>query len=67
MTAKKTTNDETPDDEASAESEEAPAKSDSLVEKAEALLVPPAAGYNSHDQDYNRGVQAVIDLLRSES
>ena len=42
-----------------------PSESDVLIEEVEALLVPPAAGYNGHDADFNRGVQAVLDLLRS--
>ena len=44
--------------------EAAPAKSDKdkLVEKAEALL-QAVVGYNRADE-YNRGVQAVIDLLK---
>ena len=50
--------------------EAAPAKSDKtiekLVKKAEALLVPTAAGYDATAADYNRGVEAVLDLLRAE-
>lgn len=43
-----------------------PSDTDKLVKKAEALLVPTAAGYDATAADYNRGVQAVIDLLRQQ-
>lgn len=52
--------------------EATPAKSEKakavekLVKKAEELLVPTAAGYDATAADYNRGVQAVLDLLRAE-
>ena len=37
-----------------------------LVKKAEALLHPPAGGHDHAQENYNAGVQAVIDLLRAE-
>ena len=37
-----------------------------LVKKAEALLHPAAGGYDHAAENYDAGVQAVIDLLRSE-
>ncbi len=44
--------------------DKAPAKSDKtiekLVKKAEALLVPTAAGYDATAADYNRGVCAAV-------
>jgi hypothetical protein len=47
---------------------EAPAKAkaklEDVIEQAEALLHPPTAAYVEADEHFDRGVKAVLDLLR---
>jgi hypothetical protein len=42
-----------------------PVAIETLIEQAESLLRPPTAGYSSADESFNRGVEAVLRLLRA--
>lgn len=56
------------DEAAEAPEEAAPkGKHGQLIQQAESLLHPPTGGYVQADEDFDRGVQAVIDLLRSDT
>jgi len=37
-----------------------------VIKKAEGLLHPPMGGYDHANEQYDAGVQAVIDLLKAE-